>query len=65
VTIRDGALYVQATGQPAVRLWPESETRFFLKDVDAQITFERDAAGAATGLVLHQDGRDVPGKRQP
>ena len=65
VSVRDGALYVQATGQPALRLWPESETRFFLKEVDAQVTFERDAAGAVTGLVLHQNGRDVPGKKQP
>ena len=65
VTIRDGALHVQPTGQPMLRLWPESETRFFLKEVDAQITFERDAAGAATGAVLHQNGRNMPAKRLP
>src|SRR5262249_49407303 len=39
VTFRDGALYVQPTGQPVLRLWPESQTDFFLKEVDAQITF--------------------------
>ena len=65
VTVRDGALHVQPTGQPMLRLWPESETRFFLKEVDAQISFERDASGAATGAVLHQNGRDMPGKRLP
>lgn len=32
------------------------------KEVDAQVTFTRDASGAATGLVLHQDGRDRPAK---
>ena len=65
VTLRDGALHVQATGQPMVRLWPETETRFFLKEVDAQVTFERDGSGVASGLVLHQNGRDVPGKKLP
>jgi serine-type D-Ala-D-Ala carboxypeptidase/endopeptidase len=65
VSVRDGALHGQATGQPAFRLWAESETRFFLKEVDAQITFERDAGGAVTGLVLHQNGQNAPGKRLP
>ena len=48
-----------------LRLWAESETRFFLKEVDAVITFERDASGAVTRAVLHQNGRDVPGSRLP
>lgn len=59
VALRDGALLVRSIpdGRPA-RLWPESATDFFLTDVDAQITFTRDASGAVTGLVLHQFGRD-------
>ena len=65
VTVRDGAMYVQATAQPMLRLWAESESRFFLKEVDAQLTFERDAAGSVTGVVLHQNGQNVPGKRLP
>ena len=65
VTARDGAVYVHPTGQPILRLWPESETRFFLKEVDAQIDFVSDARGPVTGLVLHQGGRDMPGSRLP
>ena len=65
LSVREGAMYVQATGQAMLRLWAESETRFFLKEVDAQVTFERDAGGAVTGLVLHQNGQNVPGKRLP
>jgi CubicO group peptidase (beta-lactamase class C family) len=65
VSVRDGGLYVHPTGQPVLRLWPESETRFFLKEVDAVIDFERDASGVTTGLVLHQNGRDMPAKRMP
>ena len=64
VTMRDGVLLGRSTagGAPA-RLWPESATDFFLKEVDAQITFTRDARGAVTGLVLHQYGRDRPGRK--
>lgn len=58
-------LFIQATGQPKVRIYAESEAEFFLKAVDAQITFVRDSAGTVTGLVLHQNGRDVPGRRLP
>jgi len=58
VTLRNGALYLTPRGRREVRLWPESETQLFVKEVDAQVTFTRDAAGAVTGLVLHQNGED-------
>lgn len=54
----DGKLKVQATGQPAFELFAEGEDAFALRAVEARITFNRDAAGAVTGLVLHQGGRD-------
>ena len=41
----------------------KSEKEYFLKVVDARITFETDAAGRATELTLHQNGRDMPAKR--
>ena len=59
VTLSDGALYARPTGQSTLRLWPETETDFFLKELDAQITFVRDAQGVVTGLVLHQGGQDT------
>ena len=65
ISLQDGALHVHPTGQPVLRLWAESETQFFLKEVDAQITFERDGGGTATGLVLHQNAQNVPGKKLP
>lgn len=58
-------LFGQITGQSAFGFYPESETEFFLKAVDARITFTKDEQGAITGLVLHQGGRDIPGKRTP
>jgi CubicO group peptidase (beta-lactamase class C family)/uncharacterized protein YneR len=60
---RSDKLISQATAQPEVELFPESETRFFLKDVDAQVDFVRDATGRVTGLVLHQGGMDLPAKK--
>ena len=63
VTATDGQLFTQATGQGKVPAFPESETEFFLKIVDAQITFHTDADGRATSLTLHQNGQHVPAKR--
>jgi CubicO group peptidase (beta-lactamase class C family) len=56
VTREGDHLFTQATGQGKVEVFPESEHDFFLKVVDAQITFETDSQGKATGLVLHQGG---------
>ena len=54
---REGdSLMTQATGQPKFELFPESETKFFLKAVDAQVIFVKDDKGAVTHLILHQGG---------
>lgn len=64
VVTREGArLFVQATGQPRFEVFAESEKEFFLKAVDAQISFEVDAENKVTGLVLHQNGGHAPGKK--
>ncbi len=63
ITLEDGGLHVQPTGQRKAPIFPESETEFFLRVVDAQITFQRDDAGKVTGLVLHQGGQSVPGRK--
>jgi len=51
-------LTVQATGQPAFRVWASAKDEFFLKVVDAQVTFTRGPDGRVDGLILHQGGRD-------
>ena len=61
---RDGdQMFVQLTGQPKFQLFPEGERRFFLKVVDAQLTFNTDAQGKAMEAILHQNGRDQTAKR--
>ncbi len=56
-------LFVQPTDQPKVPMFPSGPRDFFLKAVDAQITFVTDSSGRATELILHQGGRDEPAKR--
>lgn len=50
----------QATGQSSFPIYPASKTEFFLKVVNAQITFVENAKGDVTSLVLHQNGRNMP-----
>ncbi len=64
ITRDNDQLLLQATGQPRFPIFAESQTKFFLKAVEAQITFELDDDHRVTGLVLHQNGQNVPGKRR-
>jgi len=57
------ALFAQATGQPNSPVYAESDTSFFYKVVDAQLTFTRDTTGKVTAVVLHQAGRQIPGRK--
>jgi CubicO group peptidase (beta-lactamase class C family) len=63
ITTEGGSLYAQATGQGKLQLFAESETEFFLKEVDAQISFVKDSTGKVNQLILHQGGANVPGMR--
>lgn len=56
VTRNGDRLFVQITGLKSVEIFPESQTKFFLKGVDSQITFVKNSQGKATSLVLHQGG---------
>ena len=50
--------------QPVIPIFPQSETMFFVKVVDAQIEFPKDdGSGKASQLTLHQNGRDITAKR--
>ena len=59
--MRDDVLLIRSTpGGAEVRLWPESAAAFFVREVDAQVTFTLDPSGAVTGLVFYQFGRERP-----
>ncbi len=63
VTQTDGHLFIQVTGQPKVEIFAEAKDKFFLKVVDAQITFVRDTEGRVSKLLLHQGGRIIPAEK--
>ena len=58
MTLDGNQLMTQLSGQPRLPVFPQSETLFFLKAVDAQVEFVKDEKGAVTAAVLHQNGRD-------
>lgn len=63
ITTEPGRLFTQATGQPRIEVFPESEYRYFVKDFDAQISFNKDDKGNVTSLTLFQGGAEMPAKR--
>jgi hypothetical protein len=63
ITMDGGQLMAQASGQGKLPLFAESETKFFLKVVDAQIDFKKGAAGKVVSLTLHQGGQDMNAPR--
>lgn len=63
ITREDNRLMVQATGQAKYEVFPESETKFFYKVTDAQISFEKNSSGYVSQLTLHQHGQDIVANR--
>ncbi len=64
VTLRGDALYVELTGQPAVQVYASAKDEFYLKVVEARITFGRSASGAVNGLTLYQNGQTIHAVKQ-
>jgi hypothetical protein len=63
--VRDGdRLLLVADPLGRAELYPESETKFFLRIADAQISFLRGSDGKVTSVLGRINGRDSPGKRQ-
>ncbi len=59
ITVRGGGLFAQITGQTPFGIFPTSKTRFFYRDIAAELEFSAEAEGEspATGVSLHQNGR--------
>jgi hypothetical protein len=64
ITLEGNQLFSKLGNQPAVPIFPESRSMFFLKVVDAEVEFSRnDNQGRPTQLILHQGGRDMVATR--
>jgi CubicO group peptidase (beta-lactamase class C family) len=63
ISIEDGKLKGQPTGQSKVELQAENENKFYVEVADADVTFVKDASGLVTGLKLTQNGRTTDAKK--
>jgi CubicO group peptidase (beta-lactamase class C family) len=64
IALNGNQLTSKLGSQAAIPIFPESETMFFLKAVDAQLEFPKvEGDGKASALTLHQNGRSITGKR--
>ena len=64
MTVENGRLMSQATGQQKFELFAESPTKFFLKVVDAQVEFVKGPDGKVNTLFLYQNGQKIEGRRK-
>ncbi|HMX40990.1 MAG TPA: serine hydrolase, partial [Saprospiraceae bacterium] len=63
ITRQGSQIFVQGTGQPRLALFATSPTRFFLKEVDAEIEFAP-GEGPSAKLTLFQAGQELVGERK-
>ena len=52
-----GSLWGGPVGDDKSELFATSPTKFFLKNIPIEITFNKDAKGAVTGLTMEREGR--------
>ena len=64
VTLEGNQLSTKLGNQQPITVFPESETMFFPKVVDAEVEFPKlNDKGVASQLILHQGGRDMTADR--
>jgi CubicO group peptidase (beta-lactamase class C family) len=64
IALEGDHLTTQLSGQPAFRIFAESESTFFLRVVDATLEFDRNASGAVAGVTLRQGSVTNRGTRR-
>lgn len=63
VRVEDGQLTAQLSGQPRLPVYPESDTKFYYKVVEAKLEFELGEDGKAAKVTLYQNGATMPAAR--
>jgi CubicO group peptidase (beta-lactamase class C family) len=63
MTLDGDQMMTQLSGQQKLQVFPEADGKFFLKVVNAQLEFLKDANGKVTDAILHQNGRDQKAPR--
>lgn len=60
----DEQLFLQFLDQPAIQLFPLSETRYFMEAINSEIVFEKDSNDSITKLIFKQNGRSISAKKK-
>jgi CubicO group peptidase (beta-lactamase class C family) len=56
VTREGNQLYGQPTGEEKLALFPESQSKFYLKTIDVELEFVKDDKGGISKMVIYQNG---------
>ncbi len=64
ITLEDGTLHAQATGQSKLQLHAETESMFFVKEFPAAMEFGSEEHGVTNVCTLHQGGAKTPAQRK-
>jgi CubicO group peptidase (beta-lactamase class C family) len=65
ITVENGQLMGQPAHGSKNALFPESSTKFFLKQAPVEIEFVPDDKGEITSLIVHQGGPDITATKKP
>jgi hypothetical protein len=63
IKLRDGQLVGSTDQVNWAQLFAETESRFFVKDEDFVVVFERSESGRVEGLILETEGMELRGER--
>jgi D-alanyl-D-alanine-carboxypeptidase/D-alanyl-D-alanine-endopeptidase len=60
ITVEEGQLHIQGTGQPKIPLYPASETEFFARVLEFRMVFNISSDGTVESATLLQNGQEMP-----
>lgn len=63
IEMQNDRIHAKATGLPPVELFAESENRFFIKEINAQLVFILGANGTVESLIFVESGQQMEGKK--
>jgi CubicO group peptidase (beta-lactamase class C family) len=64
ITKEGDKLFLQATGQPKIEIFPRSESEFFSDLVVIKVNFIKDDQGKVTKMVINQSGMTIEGTKK-
>lgn len=63
ITVEDGRLVAQVSGQQKTIVLAQKENHFFAEEADGSLEFLKNEDGILNELIIHQGGQNITGKR--